>query len=246
MSATDETLPEALRRALPLLISPPEAPDVSHGYLDLLGAQPSESPGLIQSLWNSSIGSNLYDNVQAVLRRILLAVNLPESTLRLRQGSQVLDVGCGPGNVTAKVGDIVGPSGLVLGLDISAPMLERAVRAGAPPQVGFIRGDARELPFRDNTFDAVISLLALQLIPEPLTVLKGMLTVMRPGAPLAVLVPTAANTPARRLADLVGHRGGVEFFDPEEISETLLDNDMRSVHTRQRGTFLWILGRKAS
>jgi arsenite methyltransferase len=246
MSSTDETMPEALRRALPLLTSLPEAPDVAHGYLDLLGAQPGESPGVIQSLWNSGIGSTLYENVQAILRRVVLAVNLPESTLRLRQGSQVLDVGCGPGNMTAKVGEIVGPSGLVLGLDVSAPMLGRAVRAGAPPQVGYIRGDARNLPFRDNTFDAVISLLALQLIPEPSTALKGMLRVMSPGAPLAVLVPTAANTLVHRLTDLVGHRGGVEFFDPEEISETLLDNDMRSVHTRQHGTFLWILGRRAS
>jgi SAM-dependent methyltransferase len=245
MSAPDETIPEALRRALPLMANPPKTPDVTHGYLDLLGEQRAgESPGPIQSLWNSTIGSGLYHTVQAVLRKVLLTTNLPESVLRLEPGSQVLDVGCGPGNLTTKVGNIVGSSGLALGLDVSAPMLRRAVEAGPPPQVGFLRGDARELPFHDDTFDAVISLLALQLIPEPLTTLRGMIRTLSPGAPLAVLVPSAANTVMHWISGVSGNPGGIEFFDPDEVSEFLLDQNIRSVHTRQNGTFLWILGRK--
>ena len=62
-----------------------------------------------------------------------------------------------PGNVTASLARAAGPDGLALGVDISEPMLARAVDAQAGPNVGFLRADAQQLPFRDATFDAVTS-----------------------------------------------------------------------------------------
>ena len=58
------------------------------------------------------------------------------------------------GNVTASLARAAGPGGLALGVDISEPMLSRAVAAQAGPNVGFLRADAQRLPFRDATFDA--------------------------------------------------------------------------------------------
>jgi trans-aconitate methyltransferase len=56
--------------------------------------------------------------------------------------------------------------GLALGVDISEPMLARAVSAEAGPQIGFLRADAQRLPLRDETVDAVVSVAVLQLIPD--------------------------------------------------------------------------------
>jgi len=83
-----------------------------------------------------------------------------------------------------------GPEGLALGVDISEPMLARAVRAAAGPQVGFLRADAQRLPLRDETVDAAVSIAVLQLIPDPAATLSEIARVLRPAGRLAVTVPT--------------------------------------------------------
>ena len=152
------SLPPALRRALDLLADPPADPDVSKGYLDLLGAAGDETvpknTGAIQAVWASPIGSMLYDNAQAISRRLISAWQHPVEWLNIPPDGTALDVGSGPGNVTASLARAAGPGGLALGVDISEPMLARAVRAESGPQVGFIRADAQRLPLRDNTVDA--------------------------------------------------------------------------------------------
>ena len=151
----------ALQRAVELLAEPPSNPDVSKGYLDLLGsisghrADPPKNTGAIQAAWASPIGSMLYDNAQVMARRLMTACQHPTEWLDIPPGGVALDVGSGPGNVTASLARAAGPDGLALGVDISEPMLARAVRAEAGPQVGFLRADAQRLPFRDETFDAV-------------------------------------------------------------------------------------------
>ena len=171
MTDVHVSLPPALRRALDLLSDPPADPDVSKGYLDLLSAGDDETvpknTGPIQAAWASPIGSMLYDNAQAISRRLLSAWQHPVEWLNIPPGGTALDVGSGPGNVTASLARAAGPGGLALGVDISKAMLARAVRAESGPQVGFIRADAQRLPLRDNTVDAVVSLAVLQLIPDP-------------------------------------------------------------------------------
>ena len=85
MTDVNTTLSPALERALDLLIDPPTEPDVSKGYLDLLDssaaedAGPAKNTGPIQAVWASSIGSMLYDNAQAISRRLLAAGSSPSS-----------------------------------------------------------------------------------------------------------------------------------------------------------------------
>jgi arsenite methyltransferase len=161
-----------LERALDLLIDRPAEPDVSKGYLDLLDSSavedegPARNTGAIQAVWASPIGSMLYDNTQAIGRRLLAAWQLPIEWLNIPHGGIALDVGSGPGSVTASLARAAGPDGLALGVDISKPMLARAVRAEAGPQVGFLRADAQRLPLRDQTVDAAVSIAVLQLIPD--------------------------------------------------------------------------------
>ena len=245
MADLNATLPPALRRALELLAEPPTNPDVSNGYLDLLGAQPVQdttvpkNTGAIQAVWASPVGSMLYDNTQAVVRKLFTAWRQPIEWLNIPPGGIALDVGCGPGNVTASLARAAGPDGLALGVDISEPMLARAVRAEAGPQIGFLRADAQRLSLRDETVDAVVSIAMLQLIPDPIAALAEMARVLRPGGRLAVMVPTAGRAASllRKLPN-----AGAYLFGEDELGDILEDHSFVSVRTKNFGTIQWVRG----
>jgi SAM-dependent methyltransferase len=237
------SLPPALRRALDLLADPPADPDVSKGYLDLLVAEDDAVPkntGPIQAAWASPIGSMLYDNAQALSRRLITAFQHPAEWLNLSPGGIALDVGSGPGTVTASLARAAGPDGLALGVDISEAMLTRAVRNEAGPQVGFIRADAQRLPLRDNTVDAVVSMAVLQLLPNPAAALAEIARVLRPGGRLAIMVPTAGR--AARFWQMLPNIGA-HVFGEDEIGDILEDNGFASVRVKDIGTFQWVRGK---
>jgi arsenite methyltransferase len=237
----------ALQRAIELLADPPSNPDVSKGYLDLLGSvDPPKNTGAIQAVWASPIGSMLYDRAQVVARRVMTAWQAPAAWLDIPSGGVALDVGSGPGNVTASLARAAGPNGLALGVDISEPMLARAVRAEAGPQVGFLRADAQRLPFRDETFDAVLSIAMLQLVPNPPAALAEIARVLRPGARMAVMVPTVgrAGPLLRLLPDGLLPDGGAHIFTDDEIGDTLEDLGLVGVRTKSLGPVQWVRGRR--
>ncbi|MBK1788424.1 methyltransferase domain-containing protein [Prauserella sp. ASG 168] len=238
-------MPDAIARALPLLRDAPRAPDVSRGYLDLLGSTAHEPPGPVQALWESSAGTAGYDAAQGLGRRIFSSLRPPAGALRLPQGGFALDVGSGPGGVTAQLGRVVGPDGLALGVDVSESMLARAVRAYGSPNVGFLRADARRLPFPDGTVDAITCLAVLQLIPEPLAVVAELMRVLAPGGRLAIMVPSPGGRLTSRLGGLVAEPAGVRLLTGDELAETLHASGAATVHTRQQSLVLRVLARKA-
>lgn len=246
MTSVNTKLPPALARALELLIDPPTEPDVSKGYLDLLDstaedAGPAKNTGPIQAAWASPLGSLLYDNAQAISRRFVAAWQLPIAWLNIPSGGVALDVGSGPGSVTASLARTAGPGGLALGVDISEPMLARAVRAEAGPQVGFLRADAQRLPLRDHTIDAAVSIAVLQLIPDPAATLSEIARVLRPGGRLALMVPTAGRAAQlwKRLPNV-----GAHAFDEDEIADILEDNGFASVRTKNVANFQWVRAKR--
>jgi SAM-dependent methyltransferase len=240
-------LPPALERAVGLLADPPANLNVEKGYLDLLADRtdaedaPPRNTGAVQAAWASGLGSMLYDNAQTLARRLMSFWELPLEWLNIPPGGVALDVGSGPGNVTAALARAAGPDGLALGVDISEPMLARAVRAEAGPQVGFLRADAQQLPFRDETVDAAVSIAVLQLIPNPATTLAEMARVLRPGGRMAVLVPTAgrAGPLFRLLPD-----GGAHFFSEDELGDKFEDLGLVSVRTKATGPIQWVRGKR--
>jgi SAM-dependent methyltransferase len=249
--ATDITesaaLPNALKRAMPLLTEPPAEPDAENGYLNLLGPDadlPARNDGAIQQLWASELGSQLYDIAQGAARRLLAAWQLELAWLNLPSDGVAIDVGSGPGNVTSALARAAGPDGLALGVDISRAMLARAVAAEASGNVGFLRADAQRLPFRDEVADAVVSLAALQLVPDPTAALDHMVRVLRPGGRLAIMVPTSGGGPLARLGGLFADSAGVRFFDGDEIADTLLDAGLSKVKVNQRSVVQWVRGGK--
>jgi len=235
------SLPPALRRALDLLADPPADPDVSKGYLDLIGDESADdvpkNNGPIQAAWASPIGSMLYDNAQAFSRRLIAVFQHPAEWLNIPQGGTALDVGSGPGTVTASLGRAAGTDGLALGVDISEAMLARAVRNEAGPHVGFLRADAQRLPLRDDTVDAVVSMAMLQLIPNPTAALVEMARVLRQGGRLAIMVPTAGRAARfwQKLPNI-----GAHVFGDDEIGDILEDSGFRSVRVKNIGTFQWV------
>ena len=247
METVHKTLPPALQRALDLLVDPPAEPDVSKGYLDLLGTpaaedgDPAKNNGAIQAVWASPIGSFLYDNAQALTRRFTAAWQLPIDWLNIPPGGIALDVGSGPGSITASLAHAAGPDGLALGVDISEPMLARAVRAAAGPQVGFLRADAQRLPLRDETVDAAVSIAVLQLIPDPAATLSEIARVLRPGGRLAVMVATLR--PPFDLWQKLPN-GGAHVFGEDEIGDILEDHGFLSVRTKSVGTFQWVRAKR--
>lgn len=239
-------LSPALQRAMTLLSDPPSDPQVDRGYLDLLGGPgdvaAQQNTGAIQKLWASPFGSMFYDNAQAVARRLLEAWQHPIDWLDIPVGGVALDVGCGPGSITASLARAVGADGLALGVDVSESMLARAVRVQAGSQAGFLRADAQRLPLRDNTVDAITSIAVLQLIPDPAAALGEMARVLKPGGRIALMVPTAGS--AARLWRLLP-KAGARVFGDDEIADTLESQGFTSVRVKNVGTIQWVRGKRA-
>ena len=86
----------------------------------------------------------------------------------LQSGERVLDVGCGSGASSLESARRVGPEGLVVGVDLSGPMIETARRRASEFGVAcsFVQGDAQTMSF-DGTFDAVISRFGVMFFDDP-------------------------------------------------------------------------------
>jgi ubiquinone/menaquinone biosynthesis C-methylase UbiE len=105
----------------------------------------------------------------------------------LRRGDTVLDVGCGPGTITADLAELVSP-GQVTALDPANEVLGQAQQVAARrglDNVEFTTGDVHALAFGDNTFDVVHAHQVLQHVRDPVTALREMRRVCRPGGVVA-------------------------------------------------------------
>ena len=100
----------------------------------------------------------------------------------------VIDVATGTGRLPRAVLRQPAFDGRIIGLDLSRRMLREAVRRTAQfaDRLTYIWQDAQDLPFDDDTFDAVACLEALEFTPDPRKVLSELLRVLRPGGVLLV------------------------------------------------------------
>ena len=182
----------------------------------------------------------LYDNAQAVARKRVSAWHGRSTGWTSRPGGVALDVGSGPGNVTASLARAAGPDGLALGVDISEPMLARAVSARRGRMSGFLAGRRRN-SFHCGTRPSMrgYSLAVLQLIPDPPATLAEIVRVLRPGGRVAIMVPTAGRGGAllRWLPN-----GGAHFFAEDELGDTFEDLGLVGVRTKTLGNIQWVRG----
>jgi SAM-dependent methyltransferase len=110
----------------------------------------------------------------------------------LEPGEVVLDVGCGFGTSTLEAEERVAPTGRVVGVDISAAMLEgarqRVVAAGLD-DIELLHADAQTHEFQAGSFDAVISRFGLMFFDDPTAAFGNLARALRPGGRLAFVCP---------------------------------------------------------
>ncbi len=108
--------------------------------------------------------------------------------LELAPGIHVLDVGCGPGNLTAHIASLVGPNGSVVGIDPSAERIGLALANHRHrPNLSFEEGVAEDLSrFDSASFDAVFVNSTLHWVPDQPAALVEFGRVLRPGGRLGI------------------------------------------------------------
>ena len=105
----------------------------------------------------------------------------------LKPGCRILDVGCGTGTMTADMARLVGPSGLVHGVDNSEHLIERGKNLYAEiPNLELICADIFEFN-HEKDYDLITAARVLQWLQDPLKAIKTFVKLLRPGGILSVL-----------------------------------------------------------
>ncbi len=110
----------------------------------------------------------------------------------IRPGHRVLDLGSGMGDVAMLVAKLVGPSGEVVGIERDANSIARArerVAAAGLTNVSFTQSDVNQI-VSDKPFDAAVGRFILMFLPDPASVLRSLLKLIRPGGAIAFQEPT--------------------------------------------------------
>lgn len=116
-------------------------------------------------------------------------VGNPFSLGPVHEGDAILDIGCGGGVDTLIAATMVGPTGEVVGIDVSPEMIDRAKRNLSETNlenVTFQVAGAEDLPFPERSFDVVISNGAFNLVPNKSKALAEAFRVLKPGGRLMI------------------------------------------------------------
>lgn len=185
--------------------------------------------------WNEAAGEtwatreDALDQVIAPIgeRVLALANALP--------GENVLDVGCGCGATTIELARQVAPTGAVLGIDVSRPMLERArARARALTNTSFVLADAQTAELGRECFDLLFSRFGVMFFADPSAAFENLRRALRPGGRIAFVCWQRIQqnpwmlVPALAIARCVpvsppdpNAPGPFAFADPERVSAIL-------------------------
>ena len=136
-----------------------------------------------------------------------------------RPGMRILDLACGPGNLSRRLAAMVAPGGEVVGVDLSRGMIDLARRAGIP-NARFDLMDMERLEFAGASFDAAVCGHGFQFVPDLGRALSEARRVLRSPGRLADLDDQRVDVRAVRVGDQLLYLrrrldAVVESIDPE-------------------------------
>lgn len=140
----------------------------------------------VAEMYRRRAGYPFADAFQEERNALFLALAPPD------EGALALDLGCGTG---VMLDTLASRYRRIVGLDLSAEMLEGYDASGLPPgrTVRLVRGDMTTLPFATERFDVVVCRSALHHMDDEVGVLKEMARVLRPGGSLVLGEPANDN-----------------------------------------------------
>jgi ubiquinone/menaquinone biosynthesis C-methylase UbiE len=129
-----------------------------------------------------------YDKLVAPALLELKEATLAEFLPRVAKGAEVLEVGCGGGQLACELCERR-PDVRYIGLDLSPDQVRRASRRGArfAPRLSFVRGSALDLPFDTGRFDLVLSIASIKHWPDPARGLAECVRVAKSGGSLLIV-----------------------------------------------------------
>lgn len=135
--------------------------------------------------WNVKAGDKWARNRTSLERFMTPITARIMEKAALRAGEAVLDIGCGCGATSLAAAGRVGPSGTVVGVDVSAPMLAEARAFNHAPNVEYVLADAALHAFPPARFDLVFSRFGVMFFSDPVAAFKNIRTALQGGARLA-------------------------------------------------------------
>jgi SAM-dependent methyltransferase len=108
----------------------------------------------------------------------------------VQSNERAVDVGCGCGHTSLQLTERVGPGGSVIGVDISAPMLERARARGrerGANNLEFLLADAQTHAFDPQSVDLIYSRFGIMFFEDPAAAFQNLHRALRPGGRLAFI-----------------------------------------------------------
>ena len=138
-------------------------------------------------LQRTGYGDDLIEGIPESAIESFAGTGNPFSMGRLAEGEHVVDVGSGAGIDSFSAAKLVGPSGAVVGVDMTPEMLIQSSEAGRDvPQVEFREGHAESLPVEDGWANVIISNGVVNLAPDKMGVFKEMNRVLKPGGRIQI------------------------------------------------------------
>jgi SAM-dependent methyltransferase len=135
-------------------------------------------------------GDKVARRLEAIYRTPDIAAQR-EATLKYlapKPGEHVIDVGCGPGFLTRSLAEAVGPTGRVLGADLSEPLLAMAAaRCAGLSWVRLQQGDARELDLPNDLFEAATCVQVLEYVRAVDGAIAELFRLLRPGGRAVII-----------------------------------------------------------
>ncbi|WP_161962263.1 class I SAM-dependent methyltransferase [Nocardioides speluncae] len=195
-----------------------------------------DNAGMVQ-VWDGQVGrdwvaeQDRYARMNAGFTEMLLAA------AAVQPGERVLEVGCGFGAVAYRLGELAGPAGEVVGVDVSGPMLEVAAeRAADLAQVSFRHDDAQEGDLGEASYALAVSQFGVMFFADPAKAIGNIVSALRPGGRLAftcwqdmslqprIVVPAAAALTHIPVPEMDQDFWGLKAFslaDPQAIEDLL-------------------------